>query len=925
MGLNSMGLGFLFTAKDLATGTMHKVASAYNKVEGATDQFAASSMAAMKQFGIGAAIFGVGVAGLAALGPAIEENTQLSKSIALVATEADLAVFPQEKMRDIAEKLATTYGKAPVDQAKALYKAVALGANDASKSLDFLNGVNLLAVAGNADLELSANALGGALNAYGASFDHATEYSDAFFTAMKTGNTTVQDLAASVGRVTSSAANMNISIQEILGAVSVMTNKGVQASEAVSGLKEALANVVHPTAQATAEAARLGIKFNQATLRAKGLQGFLQMISGSAKFNAESFSKLFTSVEGSNAIIQVASGGMAAYNATMDEMSRSAGATQKGFEIMSQTLDFQNQKFEANKKVALGMIGQVLEPMGAGLMRAANMVLEAFTKLPKPVIGFLVKVWAGVSAVLAFVGAAIAIKAAIALFAIGLKFAGVTLAGVLAALWPVVVAIGVLTAVFYGFKLAYEKNIGGFADFVDNVYKKGKLAFDALVQVFSQGGFSGAVMAELNKAENSGIKSFAIKIFLWVERIKSFFSGIATGFSAGIEAAKPAFEAFVGALEHLGEALGFIAKKGSAQDNLTSWQRWGAVGTAVGHAIAIAVEGIVYVLAMVTESIAAQIEFWTSVSDAGVSAWEGVKSAWGMVTGFFSSVGSAIAGAFSTAYNAVAGVVGSIVDVVMRIVRVVQLVEEIVGIVASAIGSKVAAFFAPYVAAITSAFDEAVSYLGGVADEIGAWAKEVGTVAIAPFVAAAALIVSVFSDAWGEVSGEATGAFDIITDAIDAVSSFITGVFSAAWDTLKSAAMPVLDAIAAAIQKVVDAFGAVGKFLGSVGSGISSAAHGALGALGVDTQVTQRVQQIQDVATGGPLGALPAASATASPGTVAASGQSAASTDMSATNGHLATIAAKVGQPPVVNVTVNKDGDVSVSGARGFQPAPTPT
>ena len=178
MALNNLGLGFLFTAKDLASGVMTRVKHNLGEVEGKATGMGAAAKSAFLGFGVGMAAMGAGIAALAALGPAIEESKNLSKAIALVATESDEATFPQERMRDLAEKLAVQYGKMPVEQAQAMYKAVALGANDAGKAQDFLNGVNLLAVAGDADLITTTNALGGVLNAYGESFDKATSYGE---------------------------------------------------------------------------------------------------------------------------------------------------------------------------------------------------------------------------------------------------------------------------------------------------------------------------------------------------------------------------------------------------------------------------------------------------------------------------------------------------------------------------------------------------------------------------------------------------------------------------------------------------------------------------------------------------------------------------------------------------------------------------
>ena len=83
-----------------------------------------------------------------------------------------------------------------------------------------------------------------------------------------------------------------------------------------------------------------------------------------------------------------------------------------------------------------------------------------------------------------------------------------------------------------------------------------RLALAAGELALKTGNFSGAVREELNRAENAGLKTFLIRVYQIAFRIQRFFQGIGEGFSAAIEAAAPVFEAFVGALTRLGQALG---------------------------------------------------------------------------------------------------------------------------------------------------------------------------------------------------------------------------------------------------------------------------------------------------------------------------------------------------------------------------------
>ncbi len=933
MALNNLGLGFLFTAKDLASGVMTRVKHNLGEVEGAATGMGAAAKSAFSGFGVGMVAMGAGIAALAALGPAIEESKNLSKAIALVATESDEATFPQERMRDLAEKLAVQYGKMPVEQAQAMYKAVALGANDAGKAQDFLNGVNLLAVAGDADLITTTNALGGVLNAYGESFDKATSYGESFFTAMRMGNTTVQDLSSSIGRVAPTAKNLNISFDELIGAVSVMTNKGIQASEAVSGIKEALANIIHPSSAATAEASRLGVKFTAAALRAKGsFQAFIGDIVKSPKFTADSFSKLFTSVEGSAAVINIASNAGKDYAAVLDAMKGKAGSTQKGFEIMAATLDYQEKKFAANKAVVLGMIGKALEPMAAAVLRVANAVMGAFSKLPKPVIAFASKLFVAASAFLAVVGAGVAVKAI--LMVVGGTIASVA-GAVISALLPVIVVIGAVALAFYVLRTAYEKNLGGFGDFVRNVYRKVKLAFDALVQVFSSGAFSGAVMDDLNKAENSGIKSFVIKVFLWANRIQNFLSGFADGFSKGIEGAAPAFSGLVAQLEHLGIALGFISEKADAATNASRWAAFGKAGAMAGKILAKGIEIGITVITVVIGAVAYLIDAFTAVGHAvsAVAAW--ISNAWATVKAGVVGVASAISGAFSSAYEAVA-------SRVRRIVAVIGLVADIVGIIFGAIGAKIGAFFAPAVTAVSSVFDTIVSGIKAAVMDV--FQSIAGPVMMGIGVLSAGwnMLGGIVSNALASVASVVVPVFDSIvstvSSAIGQVAGFISGVWTSVWNKAAEIVTSIIEKIRAAI--------------GKIGGFITGAVGGALSALGVKAEVSGKVDQIYSVmgdanprsglpwhdpgkvdqihsvmggapppiaASTAPLLAAPSMSPAGAPGMPGAP-----PVDLGQTNTHLATIAQKIGKAPHVNVFINgKQADES--GGRFFSPAPIPT
>jgi len=224
-----------------------------------------------------------------------------------------------------------------------------------------------------------------------------------------------------------------------------------------------------------------------------------------------------------------------------DQFENAGGTAARFSEQMLNTFEGQKKLLSGSLETLAIVAGepfaQVFRPLVTIIVDVVNAVLGVFRQLPAPVKRAFAAFVVGAGVVVALVGAVIAAKAGIALLVIGLQAAGVTLGGLLATVLPAVLIFGVLALAVAGFVVAFRNNVGGIADFFQGVGARISLAFRGLMQLFDQGGFSGAVRDELNRAENQGLKDFLVNVFLWVNRIRNFFAGIATGFSAGIEAA----------------------------------------------------------------------------------------------------------------------------------------------------------------------------------------------------------------------------------------------------------------------------------------------------------------------------------------------------------------------------------------------------
>jgi TP901 family phage tail tape measure protein len=504
------------------------------KLERQLEETTGLSIGKFAKLGSAVGIAGAGFAGLSALNGAVNVSKEFSKSIAEVSTLVPEASFSMAKMNDIALDMTATFGGDAKGQAQALYQAISAGATDSTKATQLLDAANKLAIGGVTDTKTAVDGLTNVVNAFGDQNVTAAQASDAFFVAIRAGKTTAGELASSIGGVAATADNLGIKFDDLLAATATVTTKGIGTSEAVTGLKAALTNVIQPTANAAKEAARLGVNFSADGLRkAGGLPQFLDQITHSANFNNNSLSQLFGSVEGLNTITALTSEGSAKFNEILQQMGDKGGATEEAFKKMSETLSFQESRFKGLKESSLILIGQGLEPIKKTILKVVNAILEGFNSIPAPIRNFIVKLLAGVAAVATLAGGFLAFKSAIGPLLSVVKLLGISFSGLIGPLLPFIGIIAVVGAVVAGFVVLFKNNVGGIADFFEGVWSRVKLLFQALGDLFDNGSISDKLQKELDKAENSGIGAFAIKVYGIFQNIKAVFVALWDGFSAG--------------------------------------------------------------------------------------------------------------------------------------------------------------------------------------------------------------------------------------------------------------------------------------------------------------------------------------------------------------------------------------------------------
>lgn len=347
-------LQILIKATDMSSGVLTGVGGRISALsDGARDVSQPFADLATSVAKLDAALVALVGGGLAL---AVAESGKFSGAFAEITTLFDAPTASVNTFRQDILDFARD-SKSGIDEINgAVYSAISAGA-DYTESLGLVGQAEQTAIAGKAGLNAATVLLASSLNAYGSSMDQAASYSDALFVAVRDGQTTLPELAASLAQVTGVAAQSGVSFDELLAAVATLTASGLPTSQAVTSIKGALTNILKPSKDAEETAKKLGLQFNSAGLATKGFGGFMADLTTKAGGNIDAMSSLFGSIEGLNGALILTGTGAGKFSTVLEHMGDKAGATSTAYTKMADQMAQTNQNLANNTKVTLVAVG----------------------------------------------------------------------------------------------------------------------------------------------------------------------------------------------------------------------------------------------------------------------------------------------------------------------------------------------------------------------------------------------------------------------------------------------------------------------------------------------------------------------------------------------------------------------------------------
>lgn len=705
--MNELGLGMVFSAKDLASGVITKVSKGMLDLEGRSSGVGKAIEKNFQSFSTGLATFGAGASMLGGAFALAEVSGKFNEQVASVGAVANASAEELAALHDAAIDAGVATQFSPTEAVVGLGDLAQAGYN-AQESISLLRPVLDLAAGSLGQLSPSgaAGLASQTMKAFKIPIDQAGITMDKLLQSVNAFALSANELPLALGTAARGAGVMNQSLDETLIALGLVKNVVPGVERASTAVAVAMERMVNPETAAALKAQGVAV----ADIKGK-FRPFLDVVQdlipalnkmGTEQKKAAFLSKTFgtEALGGIQAILgQVTNGIRDNTGATVKGAEaitylrntfKDAGGTAAEFASkMLDTFEGQKKLFRGSMETLAIVLGEpferALKPVVSAVLGLLNQVLAFVKNMPQGMKDFIAKLVLGVGAVLSLVGGLIAAKAAIAMFLYGMSAVGITVGGVVSTLAPALVLLAALVGIAYAFKYAFDRNLGGIADRFTLLYERISLFKDALVQLFTDGGFSGAVLEAFGDSSTEPIVNAAIRIYVVFNRLEEFFSAFVDGILEGFDGMGPTITRVVAAFESLGVALGFLTEDIDVGANADALDRWGQVGFKAGELVAGAIDWVINAVASGMEFVGGFADNWDEVSAAGSEFVPIFQDVGDMIMGVLLDLGLLDSGTGSSTSNwrafghAVATIVGGVLSVVRFVFRAV--VDQFSGVV----------------------------------------------------------------------------------------------------------------------------------------------------------------------------------------------------------------------------------------------------
>lgn len=311
------------------------------------------------------------------------ESNQFTKAMRAANTMAgkDAAGFKQLKgqVADLAKELPIARDQL----ANGLYQVISNGVPE-DNWLSFLEATAKASIGGLADLNQAVTVTATIIKNYGLAWEDAGSIQDKIQMTAKNGVTTFEQLADALPSVAGSAAQLGVSIDELMAVFATCTGVTGNTAEVSTQLSAVLKALIKPSAEAAKAAEAMGIQFDAAGIRAAGgLDNFLkeldvtiqQYARETGELSETIYGNLFGSARALRLLTSLTGEQADKFTENIGVMADSAGSIDRAFNEMASTGEAAAQKLKNQFAGITDAIAGIMRPAAPIMAFSANVLI----------------------------------------------------------------------------------------------------------------------------------------------------------------------------------------------------------------------------------------------------------------------------------------------------------------------------------------------------------------------------------------------------------------------------------------------------------------------------------------------------------------------------------------------------------------------
>ncbi len=319
-------------------------------------------------------LLGIGVASTKI---AADFDASMRKIVGLVGVPVEQV----NEWREDVRHLGVEYGISAKKAADALFFITSAGLRGAT-ALETLQVSLQASAAGMGDVVTVADAATSAMNAYGEANLSATRATEILTAGVRKGKLEAAGLAPVMGRITGTAAALNVSFEDVVGTLAVFSRTGTQAAEGATQVLSIMSSLLGTSREGEEALTAQGLSLQalrDIAAKPGGLLAVMRLLNTAFEGNQEALKMVIPNLRAFRGVMNALAQDAAAVDDVMEGVTNSIGIVDAAFEASKGPLFLMRQAFERFKESLLSL-GNAVIPVVLPLIIGLGESIEDLTK-----------------------------------------------------------------------------------------------------------------------------------------------------------------------------------------------------------------------------------------------------------------------------------------------------------------------------------------------------------------------------------------------------------------------------------------------------------------------------------------------------------------------------------------------------------------